>query len=89
MGKPNLFKSIGKGLGNVGKDIGKAGKSSGKWIGHAAEDTFHWSEKTIGNVGNRVLNFADDQLSKFTDIFNNPMLLMVAGAVIVAIIVLK
>ena len=96
MGKPNIFKGIGNAINDTGNWISGAGKSithgakdAGGWLVGAAEDTFNWGEKTIGGVGNRILDFSGDQISKVTDIFNNPTFLIVAGAVIVAIIILK
>ena len=89
MGKKNIFDSIGKGLSDGGKWIGHTAEKGGKWAGHAAEDTFHWGEKTGSQVGNRLLNFGDDQLSKLTGIFGSPTFLIVAGVVVVAIIILK
>ena len=71
------------------KKIFKPVKSAGKWTTHAAEDTFHWTEKTVGNVGKKVLTFADNQTSKITDLLSNPTLLLVVGGVVVCVIMLK
>ena len=74
---------------NFLSNITKGVKSGGNWVKHAAEDTFHWGEKTVGKVGDRVLDHTEKQLSSITGVFTNPTFLIVAGVVVVAIIILK
>ena len=76
-------KSAGKWVGNAGKSAGKGVSSGGKWIGHAAEDSFNWTTKTAGNVGNKVMDFADSQVDKITGLLSSPTLLIVVGVVVV------
>ena len=64
-------------------------KSAGKWGKHAAEDVFHYGEKTIGKGVNKVFNFADKQLGRAENVLTNPTMLIIVGAVVVAIIILK
>lgn len=85
----NIFDKVQKGVSNGGKWIGHTAESGGKWIGHAAEDTFHWSTKSAGKVGNSVLDFGSEQVSKITGVFSSPTFLIVAGVVVVAIVVLR
>ena len=89
MGKKNIFKSIGDGFSHAADDTGKWFKGAGKTVGHGLSDAAKWGEHTAGSVGKTLLNFGDKQISKVTDIFSSPTFLIVAGAVIVAIIVLK
>lgn len=67
----------------------KSKGSFGNWIKNAGEDTFKWTEKTVGTGINKTLKFADKQTDKITGIFNNPTFLIVAGVVVVGIIVLR
>ena len=85
----DVFNDIGHGLSNAGKSIGHGLSDAGKWGVHTAEDTFHWGEKTVKGAGKTLLNFSDNQISKVTDIFNNPTFLIVAGVVLVAIVIIK
>ena len=64
-------------------------KPAGKWLGHAAKDTFHWTEKRVGQGINKALSFADKQTSKITDVFSNPTFLIVAGGIVVLLILMK
>ena len=64
-------------------------KSAGNWVKNAGEDTFKWGEKTAGKVGNRLLEHSETQLKSITDIFSSPSFLLIAGAVIIAIVLLK
>ena len=74
---------------NFFKQLGKVGKSAGNWIKNAAEDTFHWTENTVGKVGNRLLDHSENQLSSITGVFNNPSFLIVAGVIVVALILTR
>ena len=74
---------------NFLKQLGNGFKKTGNWFKHAGEDTFHWGEKTVSSVGNKILNFADKQTSKLTNVFSSPTFLIVAGAVVVVFIMMK
>lgn len=82
-----IFDDIGKGIKNVGEDIfvkpvnniGKGVKDAGGWFVHAGEDIY--SEVKKG--GSTLLNWSGD---RFDSIFNNPMLWIIAGVIVVVVI---
>ena len=77
-----MGKNFLKSLKHTGKDVGNWGK-------HAAEDTFHWGTKTAGKVGDRLLDTYENSVSSITGVLSSPTFLIVAGAVILLIIVIK
>ena len=83
-----IFDDIGKGFKSFGENVfvkpvnnlAKGVDKAGNWVVHAGEDIFHEVKKG----GSTLLNWTGD---RFDSVFNNPMLYIVAGVVIVAVIV--
>ena len=82
-----IFDDIGKGFKSVGEtlfvkpvnNLGKGVKDAGNWFVHAGEDIFHEAKSDVG----ALFKWGGD---RFDSIFNNPMLYIVAGVVVVALI---
>ena len=66
--------------------IGKGAKSAGKWTKHAAEDTFHFGKKTIGNVGGRMMDTIDTSVESLTGVLSSPSFFIIAGVAVVVVI---
>ena len=85
-----IFDDIGKGFKSFGENVfvkpvnnlGKGVKDAGNWFKHAGEDIFHEAKSDVG----ALFKWGGD---RFDGIFNNPMLYIVAGVVVVALIVTR
>ena len=82
-----IFDDIGKGFKKAGHEVfvkpanhlAKGTKKAGDWFVGAGEDIYHEAKKG----GSTLLNWTGD---RFDSVFNNPMLWIVAGVIVVVVI---